>query len=420
MTLKIGILGLGTVGGGVVKILQRRGEELSRLLGKTIEITAVMSRRDNRLEELGLSRDIYTNSFDEFLTKEVDVVVEAIGGDAPAPVIVESLKKGVAVVSANKALLAKEGKNLLGIDGGRNLYYEASCCGGIPIVSSFEEGLLANRITSLMGIFNGTCNYILTEMKDKGVAFSEVLADAQKLGYAEADPTFDVEGIDASHKLCLLGSLAFQQRIPFEKITSEGITQLTPEDFSWAADHGYTIKLISMAEEGDEGLHVGTSPMLIPSSHPLANVNGANNAVFVHGDAVGELMFYGAGAGEMPTASAMVSDIIAAGQKRDRQWSHRVFSEGPSLESASSNRNFSFYIRLKTRDEIGMLAKLCAAFSEKDISLKFVHQNDSHDGEAEIVFTTHPQSAEAVQGALASMEKNDLTIGSPLILRILD
>ncbi len=419
MTIKIGILGLGTVGGGVVKILQKRQKELSQFLGKSFEITSVMSRRDYRLSELGLSKDIYTDNFDDFLKQDLDIIVEAIGGEAPADVIKQSLKKGIAVVTANKALLAKEGSNILGIEGSENLYYEASCCGGIPIVSTFEEGLLANNVQSLMGIFNGTCNYILTEMSQKGSAFSDVLVEAQKLGYAEADPTFDVEGIDASHKLCLLCSLAFRKQVDFNCIKSEGITKLTPDDFLWAKNNNYTIKLISMGKlDADDNLYVGTSPMLISSTHPLANVNGANNAVFIDGDAVGELVFSGAGAGEMPTASAVVSDIIAAAQHKTRLWSHSVFSEA-SVVKNSSPLPFSFYIRLKTRDEVGVLAKLCEEFAQSNISLKFVHQNESKDSIAEIVFTTHPQTVDCVQSALQKMQTMGLVTDEPLVLKML-
>jgi homoserine dehydrogenase len=417
--LKVGILGLGTVGGGVIKILRERSRDFKNIVGEEIQLVKVMSRRDHRLAELGIDRSLYTDSFEEFLNEPMDILVEAIGGEAPADVVKRALEKGYKVVTANKALLATQSDELMGSEYGEALFFEASCCGGIPIVSSFEEGLMSNKIEQLLGIFNGTCNYILTEMSKGGVSFDEVLKVAQELGYAEADPTFDIEGIDATHKLCLLGSLAFREKVDFSKIPVEGITGLNPEDFAWAAENDHVIKLISMAERHGSELFAATFPCLLPSNHPMAHVNGANNAVFVRGEYTGDLMFYGAGAGELPTASAVVSDILAAAQGKVRHWSHHIFRE-PTFAKLSAEKPFSYYLRLKAKDEAGVLAKLCDSFGKRDISLCFVHQNPAPQGLADIIFTTHPTSSAELMEALNEMAEQGWVSGKPFMMRMLE
>lgn len=420
MSIRIGILGLGTVGGGVVKILHERAEAFKTLLGEPIEIVKVMSRRSARLTELKLSESIYTNSFEEFLETDLDIVVEAIGGSHASDVMLKCLDRGIKVITANKALLADEPEKFLCHNHSENLFYEASCCGGIPIIASFEEGLMSNKVTKLLGIFNGTCNYILSRMQEEGCPFDEVLKQAQDLGYAEADPTFDVEGIDATHKLSLMGSLAFEKLIPFSEIHADGITKLEPDDFNWAKNHGYVIKLISMAEEKEGQCFAGTFPCLIHQDHPLANVNGANNAVFLEGNYVGDMMYYGAGAGEFPTASAVVSDILAAAQNRARLWSKQVFSSKPSELKLVRERTFSFYIRLTTKDEVGVLGKLCDCFGASDVSLNFVHQNEPKNKFAELIFVTHPTNIHKVESAFEKMKVEQLVEGEPYLIRILE
>jgi len=420
MSIRVGILGLGTVGGGVVKILQGRSEAFLEFLGQPIEIVKVMSRRSNRLAELNIDSSIYTNQFEEFLKTPMDIVVEAIGGDHPSEVIETCLNRGIKVVTANKSLLANQPSRFIGHKQGEHLFYEASCCGGIPIISSFEEGLTANGIQKLLGIFNGTCNYILSKMQSEGCDYAEVLKQAQALGFAEADPTFDVEGVDATHKLSLLGSLAFECLIPFAKLQAEGITRLRPEDFNWAKSQGHVIKLISMVEKFEDAYFAGTFPCLIPDKHPLSNVNGANNAVFLKGDFVGDLMFYGAGAGEFPTASAMVSDILAAAQDRKRFWSKRVYQAGANEIKFVRDRLFSFYIRLKTKDEVGVLAKLCDRFGKNEVSLNLVHQNQPSNQLAELIFVTHPTNIENLESAMQQMKLDGLLEGEPYLIRMLE
>ena len=417
--IKVGIMGLGTVGGGVVKILLERKAELEDLLGEPLTICAALALDDSRLKELGLGSEVFAPDFDTFLEKDPDIVVEVIGGEVGLETIRKALDAGKKVVTANKALLANRSKELMGHPNGQNIHYEASCCGGIPIVASYEEGLTANKVERLLGIFNGTCNYILSEMTEKGSEFGDVLKEAQDLGYAEADPTFDVEGIDATHKLCILGSLSFQGTIPFKSIPNQGITKLSPDDFDWAKKNGYAIKLISLGERDGDGIFAGTFPCMIPAKHPLSNVGGAFNAVYVEGDMVGELMFYGAGAGELPTASAVVSDIVAAAQGRARLVSKKVFSAEKALE-VHGDRELQFFIRLHTPDQVGVLSRLCDGFGRQGISLRSVDQSPPSEGKAKIVFVTHPTTAGNLEKALEGMESDGLIAGEVFSMRILD
>ena len=421
MSIKVGIMGLGTVGGGVVKILQNKALDFKKLLGDDIVCHKTFSRRSHRLRELGLKKSDYTNDINAFLSEDFDIVVETIGGDFPKKAMLKFLDRGVKVVTANKYLLATKTDEIFQKNTSQSLFFEASCCGSIPIVSSLEEGLLSNNINSLMGIFNGTCNYILSEMSQNGSEFETVLKEAQDLGYAEADPTFDVDGIDASHKLSLLSSLAFSKHVPFDLVHSEGIRMVKPDDFSWANSNGYVIKLISMAEaKSKTEIFLGTFPMLIKKTHPLSNVNGAYNAVFVNGDSAGDLMYYGSGAGEMPTASAIVSDVIAAAQNKLRIRSQLVFSNLKPFKKLNANREFGYYIRIKTQDQPGVMEKLCAAFTKSGISLVFVHQTPKSGKKASIVFTTYPTTDKNVKKAISNMNSKKLLIDKPLLIRILE
>lgn len=421
MTIRIGIMGLGTVGGGVVKLIRQRQEVIKTLLGIDLQIAKIFSRRDHRLAELDIDKSLFTKNFDQFIQTPMDIVVEVIGGDAPIPFIHTALEKGMKVVTANKSLLATRAREFLGGPHSAHLFYEASCCGGIPIISAFEEGLTGNRVQSVVGILNGTSNYILTEMDQKKADFNSVLKTAQDIGYAEADPTYDIEGIDASHKLCLLASLAFQRPVSFDLIQSEGITNLELEDFAWAEENGYKIRLISLAQNGSaDELFLGTFPALLPLSHPLSSVQGAYNSVFLEADPVGELMFYGPGAGEMPTASAIFSDIIAACQNRQRQWSQAVYQNESNGDEVISNPEFPFYLRFRTEDRVGLLAKLCSEFGSRGISLKFVLQKTLPNNQAELVFTTHPRTLTILNETIQSLIKNKLIISKPLVMRILE
>ncbi|MBF0243866.1 MAG: homoserine dehydrogenase [Planctomycetes bacterium] len=420
--MRVGIIGLGTVGGGVVKLLLRRSLEYQTLLGKPLEIVKVCSKDDpSHAEKLGLKKGIFTQDIGELMRLEPDILVEVVGGTFFFNEIRETLARGASVVTANKSMLAQKGTELMGGPGGERLYYEASCLGCIPVISVFEEGVRANRISAIRGIFNGTCNYILSEMANRGLSFGEALASAQKLGYAEADPTFDVEGIDASHKLSILASLAIGQRVPFDLVKIEGIRNVEPRDFAWAKAHDYSIKMLSMAEHHeDDGLFVGTFPAMVNRAHPLAHVGGSRNAISIFGDASGEIMLYGAGAGEMPTASAIVSDILSAAQGKTRLWSHRVFSGTNNFTSVNERRRFPFYVRFTTVDQTGTLVKLCEEFSSRNISLSQVHQDGSGEGRADLIFITHPNEYGLLKESVEAMAAKGLVISEPIILRILE
>ncbi len=421
MALRIGILGLGTVGGGVVKLLRERREEWRAIMGSDLEIARVCSRQARRLGELALDPKTYTADIGEFLKTPLDIVVEATGAVDLADALLSVLDRGACVVTANKALLSAHGRRLIGSKNGDRLFFEASCLGGIPIISAFEEGLLANRVGLMLGLCNGTCNYILTLMTHKGVSFADALRAAREKGYAEADPSFDVEGVDATQKLGLLASLAFQRCFPYGIVERQGIGRIEPADFAWARANHYRIKLVSMAEKlGEDRFFLGTFPALIPDAHPLAHVDGVNNAILVRGHAVGDLMWSGPGAGELPTASAMVSDVLAAAQGQRRRLSHRVFGAAREVGANDASRLFSCYMRLITFDQAGILAQLCREFAERGLSLRFVHQELQDEGTAELQFVTHPHARGALDETLAAMEAKKLLAKPPLVLRVLD
>lgn len=422
MRIRIGVIGLGTVGGGLIELLRRQHGDIAGRLGLDLEIVKVCALEDSRLAELGLDGKVYTKDLKVFMATPMDILVELAGGHRFCEIISDSLAKGLKVVTANKSLLAEKGKELMGSQNGQMLFYEASCLGGIPIISSFEEGLQSNEIRYIYGIFNGTSNYILTEMSKRQISFKEALKSAQAKGYAEADPTFDVEGIDATHKLGILASLAFRTRIPSRLLSAEGIQELEPEDFDWAKSNRYAIKLIAMAERtADKGLFLGTFPAMVPTSLPLAHISGTINAIVVGGSATGDLMYTGAGAGKLPAASAVLSDVIAAAQGKTRAFSHQVFSSPDELKENRAERCFSFFVRLRTPDRLGAMAGLCSEFAAAGISLQFVHQElATGKGPARLIFITHPTRHDSLKSALLSMKDKQLISGTPKTLRILD
>src|SRR5690625_540251 len=326
--IKVGLLGLGVVGGGTWKVLKQNADEIARRAGCRIEIEAVAVRDVERARAL-LGEEVWITDQGLELVQhpDIDVVVELIGGDTTAKDwVMEAIKQGKHVVTANKALLAEHGNEIFAAahKQGVMVAFEAAVAGGIPIIKAMREGLTANRIQWVAGIINGTTNYILSEMRAKGVSFAEALADAQSLGYAEADPTFDIEGVDAAHKLALLASLAFGVPVQFDKVHIEGITTLAAEDIGHAERLGYTVKLLGITRAREEGIELRVHPTLVPNESMLANVQGAMNAVMVHGDAVGSTVYYGAGAGELPTASAVVADLVDVARLLNAEHDHRV------------------------------------------------------------------------------------------------
>jgi homoserine dehydrogenase len=409
MPINIGILGLGTVGCGVVRILQQNAKDIETRTHCQIKIKRILARDLHREREV--SGDfLLTDQPEEILQDpEIDIIVEVMGGIEPARTyILEALRHGKSVVTANKDLLALHGHELLDAANiaGKDLYFEASVAGGIPIIAALKESLAGNRITEVIGIINGTTNYILTAMSEQGREYAEVLAEAQKLGYAEADPSSDVDGLDAARKLAILSSISFNSRVTIKDVFVEGISKITREDLTYAAELGCTIKLLAIAKHQGEEIEVRVHPAIIPKSHPLASVNGVYNAIYVVGDAVGETMFYGRGAGSLPTGSAIVADIMRIARNIHSNSRSPInctcYLDLPL--KAISDFYTAFYIRLLVTDEPRVLATLALLFAEANISFASIIQKPRGEHQAEIVLVTHPCRDGALQEALDSIK----------------
>lgn len=411
--VRLAILGLGTVGGGVLKLLQQNAAEFKRRTGREIQITHVGTRRprpDLNLEGIIQSDDLLSIA----RHPEVDVVVELMGGIQPAyDVIMEAIKHGKQVVTANKALLAEHGNELFKAadDHVVQICYEAAVAGGIPIIKVLREGLAANHVQWLAGIINGTGNFILTEMREKGRTFDDVLQEAQQLGYAEADPTFDVEGIDAAHKLTLLASIAFGIPLQFEKVYTEGISKITAQDVKYAEELGFRIKHLGIARRSEKGVELRVHPTLIPSEQLLANVNGVKNAVLVQADPVGPTLYYGAGAGAGPTASAVVADIVDIvrdisytedGSGTIPQLAFEALADLPIL--SRQDMVSGYYIRVNADDQTGVLAKITTILSEEGISIDAIMQQSRLKDLIPIVILTDPIVEHKMDAALARIQ----------------
>lgn len=429
--VKIGLLGLGTVGGGTVNVLQRNADEIARRAGRAIEIVHA-SARDLDKPRICDTGDIQltTNPAEVVDNPEVDVVVELIGGDGLAyEMVMRAINNGKHVVTANKALIAKHGNEIFDAAHDKNVMiaFEAAVAGGIPIIKSIREGLSANNIDWLAGIINGTGNFILTAMRDEARDFGDVLAEAQRLGYAEADPTFDVEGIDAAHKLTILGSIAFGMPLNFEAVHTEGISRITRDDVTVADELGYSIKHLGIARRTVQGIEMRVHPTLIPKSRLLANVDGVMNAVLVQGDAVGPTLYYGAGAGAEPTASAVVADLVDVARSLDCEPQSRV----PHLAFQPDKlENFhllpmeevetAFYLRMLVVDRPGVLAELTAIFAELGISIEAVIQREPTEGETlvNIIFLTRVVKEKQMLQALSRFEELESIFGDVTRIRV--
>ncbi|MDA8693767.1 homoserine dehydrogenase [Pseudomonadales bacterium] len=383
--INIGICGLGTVGAGVVNVMQRNVASIAARAGREVLITHIGARRDNPACDLGstkISRDIFAVVNDP----DVDIVVELIGGYEPAlELVMQAIANGKHVVTANKALIAMHGNEIFAAADARgvSVLFEAAVAGGIPIIKAIREGLAANSIEWLAGIINGTGNYILTEMRDKGRQFDDVLVDAQQLGYAEADPTFDVEGIDAAHKLVILASLAFGMPLNFEACFTEGISAIAPQDVIFAGELGYRIKHLGIARKVEQGVEMRVHPTLIPQRRLIANVDGVMNAVLVKGDAVGPTLYYGAGAGAEPTASSVIADIVDVVRGIDAEPINRVPALGVAQQALSrlptlsiSDINTAYYLRINVSDQPGVLSHVTQILSDAGISIEAVLQKE--------------------------------------------
>ncbi|MCF8999432.1 homoserine dehydrogenase [Acinetobacter nectaris] len=425
--VRLAILGLGTVGSGVLQLLQENATEIKRRTGREIQITHVGTRRprpDLNLEGIQQSDDL----FEIVRQPDVDIVVELIGGLDPAhDLILEAIKHGKQVVTANKALLAEKGNALFEAADNNTVQiaYEAAVAGGIPIIKVMREGLAANRIDWLAGIINGTGNFILTEMRDKSRQFEDVLAEAQALGYAEADPTFDVEGIDAAHKLTLLASIAFGIPLQFEKVYTEGISKITAQDVKYAEELGFRIKHLGIARRAENGIELRVHPTLIPEEQPLANVNGVQNAVSVKASAVGQTMYYGPGAGGGPTASAVVADVIDL--VRDISYTEDGSGTIPQLAFESledikilkrEEMTTAYYLRVNVDDNKGVLADITTILSHCGISIDAIMQQPRLKDRVPVVIMTDPIVESKMDEAIAKIQALPATHGEVTRIRL--
>lgn len=425
--VRVGICGLGTVGGGTFNVLTNNAKEIARRAGREIIIEQVTLRRPNPAVDLG---DVKTTKdvFEVVNNPDIDIIVELIGGYTIAKeVVMTAIKNGKHVVTANKALIAVYGSEIFAAAEakGVSVTYEAAVAGGIPIIKAIREGLAANRINWLAGIINGTGNFILTEMRDKGRAFADVLAEAQALGYAEADPTFDVEGIDAAHKLTILSSIAYGIPLQFEHCYTEGISKVSPQDVEFAEELGYRIKHLGISRRTEKGIDLRVHPTLIPESRTIAKVDGVLNAVTVNGDAVGDTLYVGAGAGAGPTASAVVADIIDLARTLDAPASasvnHLAFDTIEDVRVLPIEQiETSYYLRIQVQDRKGVLASIATILSNADINIEALIQKEPRmeNDLAQIIILTHLIEESIMDKAIEAIEALDSTHGKVTRIRV--
>ncbi|CAG2128133.1 homoserine dehydrogenase [Cupriavidus plantarum] len=415
--IKVGLLGIGTVGSGTFNVLKRNQEEIRRRAGRGIEIAMVADLNTERARELtGGEVEVVADANDVVTRPDIDIVVELIGGYGIArELVLKAIENGKHVVTANKALLAVHGNEIFEAARRKGVIvaFEAAVAGGIPIIKALREGLTANRIQWIAGIINGTTNFILSEMREKGLDFDVVLKEAQQLGYAEADPTFDIEGVDAAHKVTLMSAIAFGMPVQFDKAHVEGITKLSAVDIRYAEELGYRIKLLGITRRREEGVELRVHPTLVPASRLIANVEGAMNAVLVQADAVGTTLYYGKGAGAEPTASAVIADLVDVTRLHTADPNHRVphlafqpdeLSTVPVLpiEEVTS----SYYLRMRVSDETGVLAEITRILAETGISIDAMLQKESRVGEpqTDIIILTHLTREKQINAAIGRIE----------------
>ena len=412
--IAIGFLGCGNIGCGVYKLLETYGAQIEANEGVAFDVRKILVRSLNKKRAFDVDERLLTDKPEDVLDDpEIAVVMEFMGGEEPASsYMIRALEHGKTVVTANKMALASRWNEIVAAarEHQSGLYYEASVCGAVPIIRAINDSLQANRITSVMGIINGTTNYILTRMSREGAAYEDVLADAQKLGLAEPDPTADVEGYDAAYKLSILSTLAFHRHVPVECVYREGITKVTPLDVQCGKEFGLTLKLLAVAKEEDGVVQARVHPTFVPNSHPLASVSDAFNAVYVQGHACGEMMFYGRGAGDMPTASALVSDLIKAAKTKRHPMPAVCAGD---CEMAEDWRCVHF-IRMQAKDEPGVLSYVSGKLAEQGVSIASMVQKGKNDenGCVQLIFLTHIASEKAVRAALAGMDNGLVIQGS--------
>ncbi len=429
--IQVGLLGIGTVGSGTWDVLKRNAGEIRRRAGRAIRIARVADKDQKKARKLVAGKaEVTGNAWDVVRDPDIHIVVELIGGTGIArDLVLEAIAHGKHVVTANKALLAKHGNRIFAAaqKKGVMVAFEASVGGGIPIIKALREGLAANRIEWIAGIINGTSNFILSEMRDKGLAFATALADAQARGYAEADPTFDIEGVDAAHKLTILSALAFGIPMQFARVTTEGISRLTQQDIGYAEELGYRIKLLGITRRARRGIELRVHPTLVPARRLIANVEGVMNAILVKGDAVGATLYYGAGAGSQPTASAVVADLLDVTRLITADPGHRVphlafqpdqLSNTPILPMGEVET--CYYLRLRVLDRPGVLARVTRILADSKISIDALVQKEPPAGEkrADIVMLTHRAVEKNVDRALARIERLPTVLGKVTRIRL--
>lgn len=425
MAVKIGLIGTGTVGGGCLDILDAHREDFIRHYGVDLQVVRVCSRRGDVAAAHGLS-DLFTDDYrDVIADPEVQLVVELVGGTGVAhDIVADALGAGKSVVTANKALMATCGEELFALarQNGCELAFEASVGGGIPIIDPLKHSLIANEIASIMGIVNGTTNYMLTRMAEEGLPYGEVLADAQQRGFAEADPSADVDGIDAAAKIAILASIAFNSRVTLDDVYAEGIRRITPVDLAAARDMGYAVKLLALARRTAAGIDVRVHPTMIPLSHQMAKVDGVFNAIYVVGDAVGEAMFFGEGAGAGPAASAVMGDVVDVARRLQQ-------GSGPAVGCTCTDSlpivpvedlSTRYYIRLTVPDRIGVLAAASQVFSDNEVSLRSVVQEGTSARDAvDLFFVTHTAVERNIRAALDELAaRPDMLLAEPTVIRV--
>lgn len=409
--ISVGLLGLGTVGSGVVKIIKNHQDKLMHQVGCPVEVKKVLVQDLNKQREVDIEASLLTGSPEEIIDDpDIDIIIEVMGGiEDTRKHLLKALANKKHIVTANKDLMALYGSELLtaASENGCDLFYEASVAGGIPILRGLADGLASDRITKMMGIVNGTTNYILTKMSQDGSAYEDVLKEAQELGYAESDPTSDVGGLDAARKMAILATLGFSMKVDLDDVKVKGITGVTEEDLQYGKQLGYTMKLIGIAHREGEKVEVSVQPALMAESHPLAGVNNEYNAVYVYGEAVGETMFYGPGAGSLPTATAVVSDLVGV-MKNLRlgvNGKSAVSPQYPKKLKDPSEIYSKYFLRLHVKDEVGVFGELTSIFSKHSVSLEKILQLPVEEkGLAEIVLVTHQSSLKDYEDILSSLE----------------
>lgn len=420
---KIALLGMGTVGGGVYEIIEKQKEEMPFKIGAALEVVKVLVRNKAKYADR-IPAEKLTDVWEDVIGDDsIDIVVEVMGGIEPARTYIKAaLEKGKHVVTANKDLMAMHGHELLELAGEHHcdLLFEAAVAGGIPIIRPLKQCLAGNNITEIMGIINGTTNFILTKMKEDGMDFGEALQLATDLGYAEADPTADIEGYDAGRKLAIMASIAFHTPVTFDDVFTEGITKITAKDMRYAKEMGCSVKLLGIAKNTETGIEVKVHPTMIPENHPLAAVNDSFNAVFVHGDAVDDAMFYGRGAGALPTGSAVVGDIMDVARNMLFHCNGRIgcscYKNLPIKQIGDTTSRY--YIRMRLEDRAGTLAAMAGVFAENDASIAILLQKETIENDAEIVVVTHDVAEKKFMDAIKEFSSMEMVKEISSIIRV--